>query len=273
MTTLQRVIKYLAIGFAIFLCIVIVNAVVSGIQLVTDNFNFINKKSEPVENEDYSSYIKYEESINYLNIDLTGSNLIIKTGEELSVKVGNKNVKVTQNDNELRIVDKTKKILRNNFKDTVVTIPEDTLFSKVNISTGAGKVSIEGISTDSLEMKLGAGKVEVSSIYSMNTKIETGAGNVEIKDSDLNNLDLELGVGEIKIDGNITGRSSIESGVGALILNLNASSSMYKFDLEKGLGEMNVNGETITGNKVIGDGDNYIKIEGGIGNIKINTKR
>lgn len=272
MTTLQKLVKYLAIGFAIFLCLVIINTIIRGVQITTDSFDFINnKKDEPTEVENYSNYIKYDGDITYLDVDVNASNLIIKTGDELAVKTENKNIKISNENSKLKIIDKSKKIVNNKVKDLVVTIPEDMFFERVNISTGAGKVSINGINADSLEMELGAGKVEIENIYSDNTKIETGAGNVEIKNSSLNDLDLELGVGEINISAYITGNSSIESGIGALNLNLLDSSSMYKFDFEKGLGEITVNGEKITGNKVIGDGDNYIKVRGGIGSIKINA--
>ena len=273
MTTLQKVIKYLAIGFAVFLIAVVINTIIGGVELLTEGFSFINNKTQNVEiDEDYSTYRKFDESINYLNIDLAGSNLIIKTGEDLSVDTNSKNIKITNDNNRLMIVETKKKINRG-FKDVIVTIPSNLIFDRVNISTGAGKVSVNGINTDILKMELGAGKVTLESIYSDKTKIETGAGNVDIKNSSLNDLDLELGVGEINIDGNITGESSIESGIGSLNLKLNLPSYMYKFDLEKGLGEIQVNNEKITGNKVIGDGDNYIKIEGGIGSIKINTDK
>ena len=235
MTTLQKVIKYLAIGFAIFLCLIIINAIISGVQIVTDGFDFINnKKDEHTEVENYSNYIKNNGDVTYLDVDVNASNLIIKTGDELAVKIEDKNIKISNENSKLKIIDKSKKIVNNKVKDLVVTIPEDMFFEKVNISTGAGKVSISGINTDSLEMELGAGKVEIGNIYSDNAKIETGAGNVEIKNSSLNDLDLELGVGEINISAYITGNSSIESGIGSLNLNLLDSSSMYKFDLEKG---------------------------------------
>ena len=270
MTTLQKVIKYSAIGFAIFLISVIVNAIIGGIQIITEGFGFINKV-ESNEDENFSTYIKYEEDISYLDINLTGSNLIIKPGEELSVKANDKTIKISNEGNKLKIVDKNKRIIGNKIKDLIIVIPKDLMFDKVSISAGAGNVNVNGINSNSLNMELGAGKVTLKNIYSNKTKIETGAGNVDIKDSSLNDLNLELGVGKISISANITGISSIESGIGAFDLKLNGSASMYKFDIEKGIGEIIVNEEKITSNKVIGEGDNSIKIEGGIGSIKIST--
>lgn len=272
MTTLQKVIKYCAIGLAVFICLLIVSAVVSGVKVFTGVFDYIRRdKTEEVKDNNYSEVIKVENEINALDLNLKGASLVIKQGSELSVEVNDKNIKVSQNDNILKIVDRSNKLVNKDVRNLVITIPLNISFDNVKIETGAGKVSIDGINTRILDMELGAGSVLLENISSDKTSIETGAGNVNIENSSLNDLDLELGVGEINIDADITGTSSIECGVGSLKLNLNYPSSMYKLDLEKGLGEISVNGNKILKNTLIGDGDNYIKVEGGVGSIKINT--
>ena len=43
--------------------------------------------------------------------------------------------------------------------------------------------------------------------------------------------------------------------------------------LEKGIGEVRVDGSLIDNDSIVGNGNNYIRIEGGIGSIKVNYER
>ena len=270
MTTFQKVIKYCAIGLAVFLCVLIISAAVNGIRSFAGIFNF--SKSKNNDEEKYSEVIDFNDQIIGLNLDLKGANLIVKEGSKISVEIDDKDTRVFEENNILRVVDRNSKVIKS-ASNITITIPSYLLFERVNVTTGAGKVEINGINTNELDMELGAGKVTLSNINSAKTSIETGAGSVLIKKSILNDLDLEVGVGEINIDADITGNSNIESGIGSLKLNLNNNESMYKFDIEKGIGSITFNGDKITGNTTIGNGNSHIKIEGGIGSIKINTLR
>ena len=272
MTTFQKVIKYCAIGLAAFLCVLIISAAVNGIRSFTEIFNFAKNKNKTKDNDEakYSEVIDFNDQIIGLNLDLKGTNLIIEEGSKLSVEVDDKDIRVFEENNTLRVVDKNNKVIKS-ASNVTITMPSYLYFERVNITTGAGKVKVNGINTNELNMELGAGKVTLSNINSAKTSIETGAGSVLIKKSILNDLDLELGVGEINIDADITGNSNIESGIGSLKLDLNNNESMYKFDIEKGIGSITFNGDKITNNTIIGNGENHIKIEGGIGSIKIKT--
>ena len=51
------------------------------------------------------------------------------------------------------------------------------------------------------------------------------------------------------------------------------SRELYKLKLEKGIGEVSVDGSLIEDDSTVGNGNNYIRIEGGIGSIKVNYER
>ena len=266
MTTFQKIIKYLAIGLAIFICMTLLTGLVGGVKTFLESLNIIK---EPDTN--YNEVIDYNTNFSYLDISLNSSNLIIKNGDKFSVDTSDKNIKIFNENNKLKIVDNNKKIFNTKVKDLIVTIPYNYSFEVVKIETGAGKVNIEGINTNLLEMELGAGKTVLNNIVSNKTFVETGAGSVNISNSKLNDLNLELGVGKIDIDAEVTGKSSIESGIGELNLSLELPLCEYSFEFEKGIGEIRLNNESIKNNSKIGEGYNYIKIEGGVGSINVKT--
>ena len=78
-----------------------------------------------------------------------------------------------------------------------------------------------------------------------------------------------MGVGETNINALLTGKSDIDAGIGNLNIMLNGSKEDYKINTEKGIGTVRIDGDSISNNQTFGNGDNLIKIDGGIGNISI----
>ena len=266
MTTFQKVIKYLALSLAIFICVAIITSLVGGVKLLLDSFDFIKEKDT-----EYNELINYDDSFEQLDISLKGSNLIIKQDNKFSVESNDKNIKIYSENGKLRIADKNKRIVNKNIKDLIITIPANTTFEEVNIETGVGTVNVDGLYVNILGISFGAGKAILKNINSNKSLIETGTGNVKITDSTLNDMNLEMGIGKMDIDAKITGNSSIESGIGSLNLNLKMPISEYGLTIEKGIGSIRLNGKEISNRTIIGTGDNFIKVEGGIGSIYINT--
>ena len=89
-------------------------------------------------------------------------------------------------------------------------------------------------------------------------KMNIGAGTVSIE--------------KLNIKADVTGKSKIDTGVGNLDLYLTLSEEDYKIDIDKGIGEIKFNDNTIGDNTSIGGGSNYIKINGGVGDINISTE-
>ena len=125
---------------------------------------------------------------------------------------------------------------------------------------------------NNLDLELGAGKTNINNIKTNNTDIESGAGKLEIKSSLINNLDLDMGVGEIIIEANLTGNTKIDAGIGSLKLDILGKALDYKIKLDKDIGNVYIDNKKVKDNEVIGNGSNYIDIDGGIGEIKVNFK-
>ena len=65
------------------------------------------------------------------------------------------------------------------------------------------------------------------------------------------------------------GKSQLDYGVGETNLTLLGSREDYKIEIDKGIGEAKLEGESMKDDSVYGWGENRIEIDGGIGAIYI----
>lgn len=270
MTTAQKVIKYLALAFAIVLIVSIISGILSALYALSGVLG-LKKENETIKGE--MSKIDFENSdVATLNIDVSFTNLIIKKGDLLLAETNNKNINCMQNNQNLQIKEKQHSwFLGNNKGDLVVYIPENLKFEKVKINAGAGKIQIENINTENLYLELGAGETKIEKLNVTNDcRIESGAGKVSILSGFIRNLNLDMGIGEFNVTSAITGDSKVNAGIGSLELNIQNSKENYTIKADKGIGSIKINGKEVTDDVRYGDGQNNIKIDGGIGAIKIN---
>lgn len=172
---------------------------------------------------------------------------------------------------KLKIEEKNHKwFSKYNDSEIIVYIPEDMKFDEVNIETGAGKINIEDLYTQNLDMSLGAGETYIKHlVVTNNTNIDGGAGKFTIESGKINNLDFDMGVGETTILSEITGDNEIDSGVGSLKINIIGNREDYKIKVNKGIGSIKVNGEETASEQIIGNGKHKIDIDGGVGSIVV----
>ena len=147
------------------------------------------------------------------------------------------------------------------------------MFDFVLIENGAGKLDINDLSTNELELDLGAGKVTIDKLTVLKeASIDGGAGEVNISNSSINNLDLDMGIGIVLISSTLTGNSEIDAGIGEVDLNLLDKKDNYKINIDKSIGEIIIDGNKVGEENSYGNGLNTIDISGGIGSININFK-
>ena len=90
MTSSQRIIKNLAITFGIFLAVVIISSVISGLYFIINIFNTNNNN---IEKEISTLWEQEEDNVTSLDIDINYSNITIKTGNKFLLETNNKNIK------------------------------------------------------------------------------------------------------------------------------------------------------------------------------------
>lgn len=265
MTLIQRIIKYLAICFAISLIIGIVSGITSAFSSIT-GIGF---------DDDFDSIKHYNisKNIDTLDIDLKATSLNIVSGEEFTFDTSSKYIKVNEDGNKLVIKEKSHSLLNNKMAQVVtITVPLDYKFYETSIEVNAGMVTLKNLVTDFLDADFDAGKVSIDNLtVNRNAKIEAGAGNVTINNSTFNDLSLEGGVSNITLDGIFYGNTKLDIGIGNLNMNIKDDIKSYKFVIDKGIGNVLID-EKLIDDKIYGDGVNVMYIDTSAGNVYITNK-
>lgn len=284
MTTVQKIIKYLALAFAMFIIVTIISSVLFGVYIFGNIIGLVKG-----EYEDYNPLVEMaidtETNINnisdmgdisneitVLKLDISVTNLQIKKGNTLKVESNNQYISCQQNHNEFIIKEKTRNLFNINNKnnDLILYVPDDMIFDKVKLEAGAGKIEIESLKSNDLTLELGAGKVTINELIVLNkAKIDGGAGKTEILSGEINNLDFELGIGENILNAKLTGKNELEAGVGSVKIRLTDGTENYTIRAHKGIGSITIDGKGVSDDVEYGKGNTYIRIDGGVGSIDI----
>lgn len=275
MKNFQKIIKYAAIAFGLYLAVMIIGAIVGGVLAIcTGIYAGTSIKNEQSNIQTIDETKEFEE-FSKLDLEIGASNLTIKSeGEEFKVetyqipettKIENKNGILT-----IKITKKNWFSYNYDESNIIVYIPEGKELDEIKLEMGAGTVKIENIKSTKVDFSFGAGAVNIKNLTSENAKIECGAGEVVIEDTDLTDAKLDSGVGKLVYSGYMRGTSKIDCGVGEVVLNLKGGNEIYKIDTEKGIGDIKINGNSVANKTVTGNGENRISIDGGIGSISVN---
>lgn len=266
MTTLQRIIKYCAVAFAIFLAVSIITGILGGISAVGFLFSGGSKVGEM---QTYS----IGSGVENLDVGLSAANLEIVTGDGFALQSNHKYLKVKEQDGTLTISE-SKGLWKMPAKEikVILTLPEGCVLEDFRLTAGAGKVKIQSLSANTLRMELGAGAVEIGSLNAASrAEISGGAGMLVIGGGALHDLSLDVGVGKLEMTSSLTGDCSLDCGIGETRLTLPGSEEDYKIKLDKGIGNATLNGKAMVDDSVYGAGENRLDIDGGIGAIVITT--
>lgn len=275
MTTVQKIIKYIALGFAVFLIVTIISAILSGGHALLSAFGLIKSNNNQI-TEDLKVISSEVKEVATLKIELACTNLEIKTGNSFKVETNNPKITFEEQNGSVKIEEKNLNwFSKNNVSSNlIIYVPEDMMdIDETKIEAGAGKINIEKLNTQSLYLELGAGDVHIENVMiTQETKIDGGVGKTELKSCEINNLKADLGMGQFVFSGKLTGKSEIDSGVGAINIELMDNKKNYTVDVSKGLGNVTLDGQKLEMDKVYGTGENYLDIDGGVGEIKIDFK-
>lgn len=266
MTSAQRIIKYFALAIA---AVIIVSIISVSLTFLRGLSWLTNKKSVSTASMQTLN-VKSTELTN-LNIKVAFTNLIIKRGDHFKAETNNDLLICKQDGNNLQITEKDEQFFStNNEESLIIYLPENLIFDKVNINIGAGKTDIEVLDTKELFFEIGAGNAEIKNLNVLNTaEIECGAGKLSIASGNIKDLKLEIGAGQSDVSSKILGNSKIDVGVGNIKLHIPDNKDEYKLKINKGLGSIKIDNAEISDGEIKGNGENYIDIDGGIGNINI----
>ena len=248
MTVFQRVVKYCAMAFAVYLVVLIfggILAAVGGLSFLSDRFG---GKEEPGEAKSYT----VSQEIGEIDIDLGVVDCDIVTGEGFSVESNSSKLEVNDSNGRLVITDSTR-----NPKSPVkvkISVPANADIRRIDITAGAGDIYAERLVCSSLSLECDAGDVEIAeAVATVKADIEGGVGEITVGSGTLNDLDLEMGVGSLKLTNRLRGECDLEFGVGDADITLIGTAEDYSINYDS-------------------DGDSSrtsVNIDKGIGTVKI----
>ncbi len=212
--------------------------------------------------------------IHSISVDVSSSKLEIKQGDYFGIHIrGSNMIQVNHQRGELEIEEKKGFFFSKGGPSTITIFVQDhAILEDLDISFDAGQVQISNITAASFSIEQGAGTLTISDSKFNEADIEGGAGKISITKSLLNNLDLESGAGHVSIDSVLTGHSKIECGVGMISLHLIGNKSDYRFLVENGIGNIEIDGEKIS-TSMFGEGRHLLELKGGICNMKVDFRK
>ncbi len=285
MNTIQRMIKYGAIAFAIFLTVIIISGIATAAFTI---LSFLPGTSIKTGGSKENT-IDYSESfteVKSLDIDHSYGELYIKQGEEFKVEAdhvtkdfqaevdSSGKLIISYNDRNVHFLWFRIRGVHNANSRVTIYLPANFTAEEAELSTGAGNVKIEGLQTDYLKISAGAGNIKGTDLTAQKADFNGGVGNITLNDVNFTNATFENGVGNLKISGKLLGRTEIKCGVGDVNLELQGNEEDYDFDIDSGLGTIRLNGEKISEN--LGSNrkaDHRMIIDGGVGNVRIEMKQ
>jgi len=265
MTYWQKVIKYCALAFALFIIVTIAGGLMSAGRFISYFFeDTANRKVGDMKTHDISN------DIDELEIELGAVSLEIRTGGSYRVETNYENIIIKEKDKKLKIEEEYSWLALGSNAVVIVYIPENKTLEEVELNTGAGKVSIGSLNTETLKMDFGAGRIIADKLLvSKSAKINGGTGEISINSGSIKNPDIDMGVGKFYMKAELTGHSKLDFGVGDAEIVITGNKEDYRIKVDKGIGSITVDGESLSDGEELGSGDNTLDIDGGIGSVNI----
>ena len=225
---------------------------------------------------DSEDNIMNDGSVKNLKVNFDYGEMIIKTGNVDEIKVDTQNV--IQDRFRYEVKGDTLNIKYDRgwhvsffggfLPDTriEITVPETMTFDNADISNGAGKMTVEGITAEKITIENGAGEMIMNNVTA-NDKldIDGGVGAITVNDAVCGSIDADIGVGQLTFTGEVNGDGRIDSGIGAVYMTLYGNRDDYDFKTDNGIGQITTPGSN--------SGAKYtFRVSSGIGEVKITMK-
>lgn len=295
MNGVQKVIKYCAMAFAVFLTVVIFGAIVTAVMGVTTgiagvNFLLGEEKERIHLEEEYS--VEEAKALGITNILVDcNAEITVKPGDKLAIEAENvtDEYEIRRKGGTFSIVQETPKIninlwFSNSYEKEIVTVtvPKELFMEQVKVDSGSGKVLLEGFRSDSLMVDSGSGSVVINDVTTKRMNIDSGSGRVSLARTEAEETGLITGSGGITAEDADLGRLTLDSGSGSVALrNVIAEQA----EVDSGSGSVLVEGkltgdcefETGSGSLTLRlDGreeDYLVKAECGSGTFRVNGRK
>ncbi len=267
----QKIIKYAAICFGIFLAGAIITG---GTLLISNAIKAASTKNYA--QTDYEKSFAGEElsSVRVLNYD---GKMRFETGEELRIEaVGVPETFGAELDNGELYVYYTKDtnwfsgtvFFRriNDFSkaEIVITLPEGITLERVQVENRSGSMRLAGFQTGELyvkngsgslrmeqlvaektELQLGSGACTAEAITTEECRVDGGSGSASMSEVTFGRTDIRTGSGSFELSGAVNGNLTLNTGSGNVTLKLANHRSEYNTEVKKASGGVWLDGEKV----------------------------
>lgn len=176
--------------------------------------------------------------IRSLKLDTEGLDIQILKGSGDGITVQTEEIysalkfQVTEADGELKVETTARRfpwrINKGNYGSVWIYIPGDLHLETADLQIGVGELYVEDVDAGELKLEVGAG----SAVADWFTADE---------------LDVEVGVGTVDVSGNTRRQADLVCGVGSLVYTAAGKETDFNYNLECGLGELNIGDDSYSG--------------------------
>lgn len=251
----------------------------NGSLVSNSDLNIINEEFDNVENITmrlgvYSVVVQGDDTIK--NVQLTAKKpVLMDNGIDINkLEISNKN-------GELTITQKNEKnkaginLFNNkNYKgELIIKIPTNKQLDSIDIENGVGSIEINNLSLNKLDIDSGTSSVVGNNLSMTSCYIASGTGSVKLYEILTDKLEIDNGTGSVYLSGDIMKDADITTGTSKVELALNSKETEYNYEIETGVGSININNNKYKKEAEINNKSNKnIEISTGTGSINIKTK-
>lgn len=157
--------------------------------------------------------------------------------------------------------------------ELLIKIPAKNKLNNISINNGVGSIELSKISTEILTINSGTSSINIKGVDVNKCNISGGTGSISLHDISIDKIEIESGTGSVFINGDIRKTTDIKAGTASVQLELEGKENNYNYDLESGLGNIEINQNKYSKSANINNKSSYcdIKIDTGTGSIIIKT--
>ena len=254
MTTLQKIIKYGAIAFGIYLSVTIIfiflSIARSLVRSSNNEFNDIIEYSEEEYNTTTDISTTYE-NIKALEVDLEIISLTIKTGETFTLEGTNvpDKVEIRQDGGTLKIDDE---MISSDIsdEDTMLTIyiPETQILDRVNLDLKYVSVDLEILNATNIKLDMENTNCVIENLTTDNLEINNEYGDMDIRNAETKRLTFDSEIGTEDISIRVTESAKIDLENSDTNIDLKGTQEEYQVIYKKQYGSLNIAGTEMTSN-------------------------
>lgn len=112
---------------------------------------------------------------------------------------------------------------------------------QAHISVGAGLLEMDGLAGKEICLSADAGELLAGRVTAERAVLQVGAGHLSVEELSVSrDADISVGMGQCEIAGTITGDLDLDCDMGGAVMCLTGSEEDHSYDVECGMGEVNV---------------------------------